>query len=71
MAAPNTNLETQKRRHRWPLIGIGASVAFGILMMFLWLFGTVAESDPQSQTEARISEQSDSPSPESGQEPTD
>ena len=72
MAAPDTNLERQKRWHRWPLIGIGASVAFGILMMVLWLFGTVSESEPQgerSQIEERSGEQSSGSSPAHGQEP--
>ena len=57
MAAPDTNLERQKRWHRWPLIGLGASVAFGILMMFLWLFGTVSDADTQSPIEERSGEQ--------------
>ena len=71
MAAPDTNLERQKRWHRWPLIGIGASVAFGILMMFFWLFGTVSDADPESPVEAQSGEQQGGGSaPAPGQETT-
>jgi hypothetical protein len=54
MGAPDTNLERQKRRHRWPLIGIGVAVAFGVGMMLFWLFGTVSDATPPEGAETQI-----------------
>lgn len=34
MSAPETNVDTQKKRHKFPLIGIALAVAVGALMIF-------------------------------------
>ena len=35
MSSPQTNLETQKRRHKGPLIGIAVVLAFALVLLFL------------------------------------
>lgn len=37
MSAPHTNIEKQKRRHRGPLIGMAAVVAFVGAIFLYWL----------------------------------
>lgn len=37
LTAPDTNITTQSRRHRWPLIAIAAALIFGAVM-FLTIF---------------------------------
>lgn len=39
MTPPNTNIEKQERRHRWPLIGIVAVLAFAAIIGFIMLTG--------------------------------
>ncbi|MCA0045229.1 hypothetical protein [Celeribacter litoreus] len=34
MSAPDTNLETQEKQHKVPLIGIISAVLVGLLMLF-------------------------------------
>ena len=38
MSAPNTNLEKQERRHRGPLIGITAGLAFVAVLLLGYVF---------------------------------
>lgn len=45
MSAPQTNMEKQTRRHRWPLIGMAVAVIFGTFLIVSWLFGEAAESE--------------------------
>lgn len=48
MSAPDTNLKTQKRRHRGPLIGIGLAVVFAVSIILYWVFQEVATTgNPQ------------------------
>ena len=40
MSAPQTNIDRQKKRHRGPLLGIGAVVAFALALLLalsVWL----------------------------------
>lgn len=48
MSAPNTNLDKQKRRHWFPLIGMALVVIFGVIMIMFWLGEEAAQSDPAS-----------------------
>jgi hypothetical protein len=41
MSAPQTNIDVQKRWHRWPLIGIALALAFGALMALALTFGAM------------------------------
>lgn len=41
MSAPQTNIEAQKRHHRWPLIGIAGALAVGGLLALLMTFGAM------------------------------
>jgi len=37
MSAPDTNLEKQKKRHKGPLAGIAAVVAFALVLLAGWI----------------------------------
>lgn len=45
MSAPHTNLETQKRRHRGPLIGMALVVIFGVALIVYWQFDATAQGN--------------------------
>lgn len=45
MSAPRTNIETQKRRHIAPLIGMALVVIFGVGLIVYWQFEEVAEGN--------------------------
>lgn len=53
MSAPQTNLETQKRRHRGPLIGSALVVIFGVGLIAYWILeeSAVAENPVGSPAE--------------------
>jgi len=59
MTAPDTNINTQKRRHRGPLVGIAAAGIFVVLLIVFLPYGDDAETTgdtPQgvsSQNEAQ------------------
>jgi len=42
MSAPQTNVERQKRRHKGPIVGISAGLAFVVLLVlgYGWLSGS-------------------------------
>lgn len=42
MSAPRTNLETEKRRHIAPLIGMALAVIFGVGLIVYWQFEEAA-----------------------------
>lgn len=42
MSAPRTNLETQKRRHLAPLLGMALVVVFGVALIVYWQFEEAA-----------------------------
>jgi hypothetical protein len=46
MSAPRTNLETQTRRHRGPIIGIVAVVLFALVLLFWLLMDTADRGTP-------------------------
>ena len=49
MSAPHTDLEKQKKRHKGPLFGMGAMVAFGvIIIVVLGVIYLFAGNDPGS-----------------------
>jgi hypothetical protein len=53
MSAPRTNLETEKRRHMGPLIGMAVVVIFGVGLILYWLFQEAAQGNsPTSDTVA-------------------
>lgn len=45
MSAPHTNVETQKRRHRGPLIGMALVVIFGVALIVYWQFEEAAQGN--------------------------
>jgi hypothetical protein len=45
MSAPKTNIETQKRRHIGPLIGMALVVFFGVGLILYWQFEEAAQGD--------------------------
>ncbi|WP_050927955.1 hypothetical protein [Aestuariivita boseongensis] len=49
MSAPDTNVETQTKRHKGPLVGIAIAVAFGVVM-FLTIFFSAADDDDAATT---------------------
>ncbi len=46
MSAPHTNVETQKRRHRAPLIGMVVVVVFALTALFFLMMNTAEEGTP-------------------------
>lgn len=49
MSPPDTNLETQKRRHRVPLIGMGLVVVLAVGLILFWIAGLF---DPATESDA-------------------
>lgn len=45
MSAPDTNLESQKKRHKPSLWGIGAAGAFGVAMLLVIVFVSVGANE--------------------------
>lgn len=54
MSHPQTNLETQKRRHKGPLIGMAAVLIFAGGLFVWWLTYEVAESEPPQGSDVQI-----------------
>ena len=48
-SAPKTNIETQKRRHRGPLVGMATAVIFGFLLITYWIFEEAANGENPQQ----------------------
>lgn len=57
MSAPKTNVETQKRRHIGPLIGMALVVILGVGIILWWQLEEAAQGDSPG------SDISDSPDP--------
>ncbi len=48
MSAPNTDVEKQEKRHKGPLIGMGAAVAWGVgLLIAVMVYVFVIGGDPE------------------------
>jgi len=54
MSHPEVNLQTQKRRHKGPLIGTAAALIFAAGLFVWWVTYEVAESDPPQGSEIQI-----------------
>ncbi|WP_424972790.1 hypothetical protein [Dinoroseobacter sp. S76] len=54
MSAPDTDLETQKKRHIGPLVGMGAAVAFAAILLVGYLFLLAERGTPPVEPDARI-----------------
>jgi hypothetical protein len=52
LSAPKTNIETQKRRHGGPLIGMALVVIFGVGLILYWLFEEAAQGDSPGAEQA-------------------
>lgn len=52
MSAPRTNLETQKRRHLAPLIGMALVVIFGVGLILYWQAEEAAQGNSPDGEEA-------------------
>ncbi len=46
MSAPRTNVETQERRHRGPLVGMIAVVSFALILLFFLMADTANNGTP-------------------------
>lgn len=44
MTPPKTNLERQKNRHIWPLVGIAVVVIFAVGIILFWLGEEVSDA---------------------------
>lgn len=55
MSAPRSDLETEARKSKWPLIGITLAVIVGVGAITIWLFEEAAEAP--SPIEPAIEEQ--------------
>ncbi len=54
MSAPQTNIETQKRRHRGPIIGIIAVVVFALGLLFVQMMNVAKDGTPVDSGAAQI-----------------
>ena len=54
MSAPETNIETQKRRHRGPLIGMIVVVIFAVGLIVWWMLEQTALSEPPQGSTTQI-----------------
>ena len=64
MAAPQTNIEKQKRWHRGPLIGMALVVIFGVGLITYWLIDESAnrvEPDPTPAIQGQDAPADDAP----------
>ncbi|SLN30990.1 hypothetical protein AQS8620_00986 [Aquimixticola soesokkakensis] len=50
MSAPNTNIETQERRHKGPLVGMAIGIAFVAVITLVYIFA-FSSSQPQDGAE--------------------
>ncbi len=53
MSAPSTNVETQKRRHWWPIGVIAACLLFGAVMFFT-IFAEATDDTATEVNEAAV-----------------
>jgi hypothetical protein len=52
LSAPRTDIETQKRRHIVPLIGMAVVVIFGVGLIFFWQAEEAAQGDSPGTEQA-------------------
>ena len=58
MSAPRTNIEKQKRRHWWPLVGLALAVAFGAGMFLLWMVDLFEDAELPVNDQGELQETS-------------
>lgn len=68
MSAPKTNIETQKRRHIGPLIGMAVVVIFGVGIILWWQLEEAAQgaspgSDISDSPDLRPNDATNPPTP--------
>lgn len=61
MSAPRTNLETEKRRHVVPLVGIALVVVFAVGLIVFWQFEEAARGNSPTPDAAAPSESAGPP----------
>ena len=59
MSAPDTNVQKQTRRHKFPLVVIGLAIAFGAVM-FLSILSSAADDDPAAENGPLMMKDADS-----------
>ena len=64
MSAPKTNIETQKRRHWVPLVGMALVALFGVLLITYWVGEEAVNSDPPPPPGSTISPAAPGATPE-------
>lgn len=68
MSSPHTDIRTQRRRHRGPLIGMAVVVLFGVLLIVYWLFEEAADANPPVGAEVHIDDRIGAPARDTPQE---
>lgn len=63
MSAPRTNLETEKRRHIGPLLGMAAVVIFAVGLIIYWQFEEAAQGNSPDPTEQPADRAGDATAP--------
>lgn len=48
MSSPETNIETQSRRHRGPLVGMAVAVGFAAVAFLIWIAYVAADGNNPS-----------------------
>ncbi len=71
MSAPRTNIETQKRWHRAPLIGMTVVVVFALGLLFWQMVKVADEGTPQDSGASEIDGRTGEPVPGSDTPPGD
>ncbi|SMH57518.1 hypothetical protein [Maritimibacter sp. HL-12] len=70
MTPPDTNLKKQKRRHRFPLVGMAIIAVFAIGVIIYWILEEVATA-PGPQDESEAATPADDPEGEGNAPPSD
>lgn len=66
MSASKTNIETQKRRHAGPLVGMAVVVAIVILAFVGWLIVTARDGTAPQGADVQIDGRTGEPAPGDG-----
>ncbi len=70
MSAPRTNIETQQRRHRGPIVGMIAVVIFAVGLLFLLFMNTARQGTPPDSNAPQIDGRTGEPTTPDPGDPT-
>ncbi|MFQ6553258.1 hypothetical protein AAD018_013055 [Aestuariibius insulae] len=54
MSAPDTDLEKQEKKHKGPLIGMGAAAGFGVVLLIVFVGYLVISGGAPSGSEDQV-----------------